>query len=79
MKKISIKDFLAIVRADCPKDWAKYMRRGQIMMSLLSHFNYGDIYNLVVFHPKANNIDPFYQDSNIPAFLAFLADYVETK
>jgi|DEB3_MinimDraft_2_1074329.scaffolds.fasta_scaffold49704_2 hypothetical protein len=77
MKKISIQDFLAIVRADIDEDCKKYMRRGQIMMSLLSHFNYGVIYNLVTFHPEAAKIDPFYKDSNIPAFLAYLADFVE--
>lgn len=75
MKKITIQDFLTIIRAKGPREW----RRGQTMWNLLCELGYKEIRDVIWNMEDSNKVDPFYLDSNIPAFLAFLADYVELE
>jgi hypothetical protein len=54
----------------------RHLRRGQAMMALLCDFS-NEIYSAVVDYAP-ENVDPFYQDEKIPAFLKYLlANHVE--
>jgi hypothetical protein len=66
MKKLTFDHFVTISGTQANK----YQRRGQSMMNVLNEFS-NEICSAITYFGAAE-IDPFYRDENIPAFLKYL-------